>query len=415
MTKTEIAKTIVEICQTDASFCKDIKGGEPNAFLSQITDNMPEKEFLFSVELYLASFKVWGHLYFYKKRFYPYVGFNVRRYGDSLFVSYAEKDLPFSKGDEIVAIDGTNIPQTAEKFAVFFDGDPPDRQGERWETVIAHAETVTVRSANTFEYPVRTDINRGEGEPSCAHRFVNKEVYYIKLTNFFDEQDIAEITEYASKDITCAPNLVIDLRNNCGGSDTEFLPLLKFLLAEKDAMCGKPVFTDEEEVLYTDRNAEERIKYYKEYLSGTVSNEVRSYLIEQIEEQTKNKGKGFLPAKPDKFLFPNCGTRYPEKVVVLTDCYCASSAESFVEIASRLHKVTVIGRPTMGVCDYSNLARFDFGDYVLHYPTSRNKAIDSGNGTRGKGLQPDIYVPWTPQHLFEDVDLSVAVNRLKNK
>lgn len=29
MTKTEIAKTIVEICRTDASFCRDLKGGDP--------------------------------------------------------------------------------------------------------------------------------------------------------------------------------------------------------------------------------------------------------------------------------------------------------------------------------------------------------------------------------------------------
>ncbi len=51
--------------------------------------------------------------------------------------------------------------------------------------------------------------------------------------------------------------------------------------------------------------------------------------------------------------------------------------------------------------------------YVLHYPTSRSKAIDRGNGTRGKGLEPDVFVPWTPKHIFEDVDLSVAINWLK--
>lgn len=414
MTKTEIVKTIIDICQKDASFCFDFKGGDSQSFLSEITDDMPDRDFLFSVDRYLATFKVWGHLYFYKKNLRTYIGFHVRRYDNSLFITQAEKELPFSKGDEIVAIDGLTIEKAAEKFAVFFDCDSPDRQGERWETVIANADVITVRSEKTFDYSVRTNVNRGIKEPSCIYKFIKQDCYYIKLTNFFDEQDISSIVDHASKDITCTKNLIIDLRNNCGGSDTEFLPLLKFLLAENDTMFGKPIFTEEDDILYTERNADGRIKLYKEYLESTTSDEVRNYFIEQIEEQIRNKGKGFLPAKPDEFLFPTSGTHYPEKVVVLTDCNCASSAESFVEIASRLQKVTVIGRPTMGINDYANLTRFDFGEYVLHYPTSRSRAIDSGNGTRGKGLQPDIYVPWTPKNIFEDTELSVAVNWLEN-
>ncbi len=412
MTKAEIAKTIIDICQKDASFCKDLKGGDPKFFLSQITEDMSEKDFLFAVDRYLATFQVWGHLYFYKKQLSSYIGFHVRRYENSLFITHAEENLPLSKGDEIVAVDGQSIEKTAEKFPEFFKSDLPDRQGERWETVIASADVITVRSEKTIDYSVRTDVERGIGEPSCVCKFLNQDCYYIKLTNFFDEGDISSIANYASKDITCTKNLIIDLRNNCGGSDTVFLPLLKFLLAEDDIKCGKPIFTGEDDILYTERNADGRIKLYKEYLESSTSDEVRGYLIERIEEQTKNKGKGFLPAKPDEFLFPTSGRRSPEKVVVLTDYNCASSAESFVEIASRLQKVTVIGRPTMGVNDYANLTYFDFGEYVLHYPTSRSKAIDRGEGTRGKGLQPDIFIPWTPKHIFEDIDLSIALNWL---
>lgn len=412
MTKTEIAKTIIDICHEDASFCFDIKGGDPRSFLFEIIDDMPDRDFLFSVDKYLASFKVWGHLYFYKKGLNPYIGFRARRYDNSLFITHAEKNMPFSKGDEIIAINGLTIEKAADKFDVFFDSDPPDRQGECWETVIANTNVITVRSEKTFDYFVRTDIKRGIKDPSCVCKFINKDCYYIKLTNFFDEGDISSVVNYASKDITCTKNLIIDLRNNCGGSDTVFLPLLKFLLAEDDIMCGKRIFADEDDMLYTKRNADGRIKLYKEYLESSTSDEVRKYIVERIEEQTKNKGKGFLPAKPDEFLFPPSGTRYPEKVVVLTDYYCASSAESFVEIASRLQKVMIIGRPTMGVNDYANLTYFDFGEYVLHYPTSRSRAIDLGKGTRGRGLQPNIYIPWTPNHIHADVDLAAAVEWL---
>lgn len=413
MTKTEIAQTIIDICQTDASFCADIKGGDPSAFLAEIADDMPERDFLFAVDKYLAGFRVWGHLYFYKKRLRAYIGFRVRRYGSSLFVTHAEEELPFSRGDEVIAIDGMTIDSAAEKFAVLFDGDAPDRQGERWETVIAHANTITVRSRNTFGYAVRTDVERRGSQPSCVCKPINKRCFYIKLTNFYDEQDISAIMAHAAEGITRTQNLIIDLRENCGGNDTEFLPLLPLLLAEKDVMCGRRIFTDEEDILYTERNVAARVKMYEQLLASATSAETRKYIAEQMAEQARNRGKGFLPAKADEFVFPASGTRLPERVVVLTDCLCASSAESFVSIASRLQKVTVIGRPTMGVNDYANLAVCDFGEYALHYPTSRSRAIDLSKGTRGKGLAPDVYVPWTPQHIFEDVDLVVALDRLQ--
>lgn len=415
MTKTEIAKIIIDICHKDASFCKDIKGGDPKCFLSQITDDINEKDFLFAVDKYLATFKVWGHLYFYKKKQCPQIGFHVRRYGKSLFITYAEKDLPFSKGDEIIAIDGLLIKEAAEKFACFFGGDPPDRQGERWEIVIKNSESLTVKqNKKIFEYAVKTDMKSANTEYAYTCKRLNEDCFYIKLIHFFEHSMIDTLIEEYGNEIESTKNLIVDVRNNCGGNDIEFLPLLKYFLEKDDNMCGKPIFTSEDEILYTERNVNGRINYYNEYLKSA-SEEGRKYLNNQIAEQIKNKGKGFMPAKSDEFLFPMRGTINPQKVVVLTDYYCASSAESLVEIASRLNKVTVIGRPTMGICDYSNLTRMEFGEYVLHYPTSRSKAIDKGKGTREKGLTPDIYVPWTPKHISEDVDLAVALDWLAKK
>lgn len=412
MTKTEIAQTIIDICRNDASFCADVKGGDQSAFLCAVADDMPDRAFQFAAERYLATFKVWGHLYFYQKQSRPYLGFRVRRYGNSLFVTRAEPSLPFSKGAEIVAIDGAPIAAAAETYAEFFDSDPPDRQGERWETVLANAAALTVRAEKTFAYPVRTDVARGPGEPSCVCLPLGPARYYLKLDNFFDAQNISAILDHAANDIERAEALIIDLRNNCGGNDTEFLPLLRFLLSETDPMCGKPIFTGADDILYTERNTAARIEILREHLASAASEEIRKFLRAQIRELKNNRGRGFLPAKPDAFVFPPHGTRRPEKVAILTDCDCASSAESFVEIAARLQKVTVVGRPTMGINDYANLARCDFGEYVLHYPTSRSRAIDSGRGTRGKGIPPDVFVPWTPKHIFEDVDLAVACDLL---
>lgn len=59
--------------------------------------------------------------------------------------------------------------------------------------------------------------------------------------------------------------------------------------------------------------------------------------------------------------------------------------------------------------DYSNLAIRKWNDkYELWYPTSKLKRVDEGKGMSGIGIEPDVYIPWRPEHLQRDVDLEKA-------
>lgn len=130
------------------------------------------------------------------------------------------------------------------------------------------------------------------------------------------------------------------------------------------------------------------------------------------------RGKGFVEFNFDAFL-PDTfikGTEYPKSVVVLTDVECASSGESFVELCKKSSKVTVIGRSTLGVNDYTNLVSQEWDEgYVLHYPSSKLARVDDGLGMTGKGIEPHVYIPWTPKHVEVDVDLNNALKRLENQ
>lgn len=78
-------------------------------------------------------------------------------------------------------------------------------------------------------------------------------------------------------------------------------------------------------------------------------------------------------------------------------------------------KVTVIGRPTLGILDYSNCCKVDYDDYFLMFPTSRWLAIDKGKGMTDKGVLPDIEVPWTPAHFERDIDLDKCLELIEMK
>lgn len=92
---------------------------------------------------------------------------------------------------------------------------------------------------------------------------------------------------------------------------------------------------------------------------------------------------------------------------------CGSSGDNFVDIMKKMPKVTVVGRPTLGILDYSNCCTAELGDYEFLYPTSRNLAVDEGKGMTDKGVLPDVYIPWTPEHLVKDVDLEKALQLLE--
>ncbi|MBO1912917.1 hypothetical protein J4G37_49945, partial [Microvirga sp. 3-52] len=131
----------------------------------------------------------------------------------------------------------------------------------------------------------------------------------------------------------------------------------------------------------------------------------------------KYRGQGFvtmdfsdeMEAEALKFE----GTVFPKNVIVMTDVYCASAAEYFVAICMESSKTTVIGRATMGVNDYSDLIIKEWDDsYALYYPMSRRIHKTLNDPLHGKGIRPDHYIPWTPKHIDEDLDLFYAIEML---
>lgn len=62
---------------------------------------------------------------------------------------------------------------------------------------------------------------------------------------------------------------------------------------------------------------------------------------------------------------PIAGDSNVEKMYIITDSGCASSGDNFVAVFSMFPKVSVVGRPTMGILDYSNVAFVQYDDFSL--------------------------------------------------
>lgn len=415
MTKKEIFDDIVDIMRNDSSSCKDKRGADGKRFRDSISEETDDETFLFIVSSYLSTFDIPLHTYFYKKGSVRDIGFDVRRYGGELYVTDAEESCGVIVGDKIVGLDGSKISDCADKFAGLLYGESEERQGVFWKDVISFCREMTVCSGERIcTLPVKKDIRR-KAKQSYSFDKIGEDAVYLRFDDFFEPDEINEFILRYDGEIRRCENLIIDVRKNCGGTDTAFFPLIKYGLKPNDELCGTPLFGGGMEINYTERNVDIRLKIIEEYRKKA-SPPILKHFDEAIALLKANRGRGFVTVAPDDTeIFDGQGTVLPRKVYVLTDCMCGSSGESFVQVMSRLSKVTVVGRPTAGILDYSNLAYVDYGEWGFNYPTSRELALDSGGGMSKKGVPVDVYLPWTPQHIASDPDLDAVLKLIKTK
>ena len=416
MKKTDIFKDIVWIMTHDSSTVKDRKGCNPQPFLEKITDDMTEQEFLYQVRTYLASFGIIGHISFHDKKSGP-KGFLLRINEQEMFVEEANQDTGLQVGDRILSLDGISLEQVALQHPNYFISLTPERRYREWADLLLMAEQVTVlRDGQEMSITVRASQQAQKAQ--IFWKELESDILYLRLDNFMDEEAINRLYQECLQKIAETETLIIDVRYNNGGTDSLYFPLLHLGLKEGKGYDTLDLQDDGMEILYTEGNVDRRLKDFETWLQQeNISPDTVKLLEDFRNNLLQNRGKGYVRYQDDQDeLFPGVkGSHYPEQIFVLSDIYCASSGDNFVKMMKSFKKVTVIGRPTLGILDYSNCCKVDYDDYFLMFPTSRWLAIDKGKGMTDKGVLPDIEVPWTPAHFERDVDLDKCLELIEMK
>lgn len=179
------------------------------------------------------------------------------------------------------------------------------------------------------------------------------------------------------------PNLIIDCRNNGGGSDVTFYPLRPYVYSGNVKGYKMQIYA-------TDDNID---KYEKLRHSKDFPKKYRLYFSHIAKKMRRHKGEfsSLYGEATQKFKQVKA---YPQRVALLINGNCASSCEQFVYYAEQSNRVTLIGQNTAGILDYGNLHNLDFpcGKFGLLYPTSRSCRVDIGKAIDGVGIPPDVRV-----------------------
>lgn len=416
-----IFKEIVQIMHNDYSGYEDKKGWDnPNYFLQKIKELMVSKKLtkdLFNeiVKDYLLDFKD-QHIYFeqynstnieLKDR-----GFRVRRFENKLYVTEVRGESRVKRGMFFKSLGGYSIPELAELHKRMICESSVER--ENWLPILS-----------LYSYGELVDLNgdlsmfsmkfyeKSPYTPIYTVKSLKENLLLITITDFMDSQAILNMLKEHHQLLEITEHWIINVRTNYGGSDASFYPLLPYILPEE----GIDLSDSEEKMLFncTEANTKRQLAELDKDIEETKDEQTLIFLNVFRKEWARNNGKGFVEFNFEK-LFPSPiikGKKTPKNIIILTDCMCGSSGDSFIEICKQSSKVTVIGRPTKGLNDYTNLTSMKWdNEFELMYPTSRLSRIDKGQGMSGKGIEPHIYIPWSPNHLEDDIDLNFAISVL---
>lgn len=242
-------------------------------------------------------------------------------------------------------------------------------------------------------FPVTKNENETDFEIECLmlqepfYKKIAKNTSYIRIPSFSDDykKSIDSIIRVNSKNLNSTSKLIIDLRNNGGGSDmcySELIPLI----------YTNPIRVVSVQMYSTPLNNERCVTLMN---NDNFSKEDKEEFKKMYEILNQNIGK-FVNLDGDEKVGIDADYKENKKikeVSILINGGCGSTTEQFLLAAKQSKKVKLYGTTTYGSLDISNMnfVESPTKDFRLGYCLSKSFRIPD-MAIDGKGIQPDIYI-----------------------
>lgn len=193
---------------------------------------------------------------------------------------------------------------------------------------------------------------------------------------------------------------IVDVRANDGGTDDSFAPLRSWLLDAHVHRHGV-------EYLVTPANIQSQ-QDVCDYVGEPAA--CAQQIAPLVASMRAAPAGSFVLSSRQRFdaVPVAIEAERPARVVILADRACGSSCEQFVLEARTGWRVKVVGRPTMGALDYSNLRPYKLASgRILFYATSRSTRLPDMHVDAG-GIQPDILLPAPRDAAGRDAEIDMV-------
>jgi hypothetical protein len=231
---------------------------------------------------------------------------------------------------------------------------------------------------------------------SC--KSLSAQTFYIQIGTFNQRnaKSIDSVIQANQAILEKTPNLILDLRNNGGGADFSYRPLLPYLYTNKIKTVGPDILASED-------NEEGWRGLLK---MNDIPEDQKVFIREKIKDMQLHRDQ-FISLGADNDLVLDSIKVFPKKIVVLINKGCGSTTEQFLLTAKQSKKIIVMGENSAGVLDYANVRDISFScmPYALHYATSRSRRVDMRLGIDNVGIKPDYLLTPTQNWVTAAQDL----------
>lgn len=245
---------------------------------------------------------------------------------------------------------------------------------------------IEVKTENKQE-KIEIDVQK-QDKPEIEASTLASNIFYIKISSFKYE-NIAPVKELIAKNkkqIEKSKALIIDVRDNFGGTDDVYQPLLPYILTNplrimNVEFLSTPTLINglqdyalqniHKDSLKAIQQIEDDLKEYKENLGNFVLYDGKKVTVDSIKLKQKS----------------------PKQIIILANNNVASAGENFLFSARQSKKVKILGTPSMGVLDYGSIREFNLecDNYTLYLPTYRSARLPH-YPIDNIGIQPDVYL-----------------------
>ncbi|MDR0969795.1 MAG: S41 family peptidase [Lentimicrobiaceae bacterium] len=228
---------------------------------------------------------------------------------------------------------------------------------------------------------------------------INETTLYLRVPSFDPsfKRSIDSVLNANNEKILSTKNLIIDIRNNGGGSDASYSSIIPYLYTN-------PIRTIGVELLSTKLNNQRMLDFINKPEYGFDEND-KKWAKESYDKLEAKLGQ-FVSLKKYPVSEDRRDTIYPfpQNVAVIINEANGSTAEQFLLEAKQSKKTKLFGVTTFGALDISNMyfVESPSGEFTLGYSLSRSMRIPDFT-IDGKGIQPDYYLDKSiPQHEWVD-------------
>lgn len=218
------------------------------------------------------------------------------------------------------------------------------------------------------EFPALPDPGFADRHVPSGKLFIKRisdKTIWLRIPWFTDEyaKPLKDLIAANQSDIDAAPNMIIDIRGNGGGSDYVYGPLIPLIYT-------RPIVNFGAEVRATDDNIALRHQMAEKLKAEAPEQAAR---LEQLNGLMRKSLGGYVSGRNFGFTRLESVRPFPRRVVVLIDG-AASTAEQFLLTARQSHKVTLMGQTnSAGVVDFANAVsmKTPSGRNVVQWAISR--------------------------------------------